>query len=309
MEWTDLDGGYKSTNAIIDEFHGDALFEEVSTHETAGIIQRDNEDNEKLEKGIQLAVSKGVLPAHVDVEPVRKVDVLGRTADDVADDIIAAIGDAEGGKVIVLQGLSGTGKGTAVATLQRKLNNAVTWSNGNVFRALTFLAQLACEAQGVAFSEECLTPDLLQQLVAMLEFGQFNGRFDTKIEGFGRNVLVSEIENTDLRSAMVSRAIPTVANYTQGEVVKFANDAVALMSRSGLNVLVEGREATLNFIRSPYRFELILSDTNLIGRRRLAQKLLGAAITTHAQNEEVKVKEALQTALVQVAQTFGLGQK
>ena len=40
----------------------------------------------------------------------------------------------------MLQGLSGTGKGTTVSKLQAALPRAVSWSNGNVFRALTLLA-------------------------------------------------------------------------------------------------------------------------------------------------------------------------
>ena len=41
------------------------------------------------------------------------------------------------GCVLVLQGLSGTGKGTTVGKLANMLPKAVTWSNGNVFRSLT----------------------------------------------------------------------------------------------------------------------------------------------------------------------------
>lgn len=33
----------------------------------------------------------------------------------------------------------------------------------------------------------------------MLTFGKYNGVFDTKIEGLGLNVLVSEVQNTDLK--------------------------------------------------------------------------------------------------------------
>ena len=56
-----------------------------------------------------------------------------------------------GGCVLVLQGLSGTGKGTTVAKLQAALPSCVSWSNGNVFRSLTLLAVTHCEQAGVAF--------------------------------------------------------------------------------------------------------------------------------------------------------------
>ena len=44
-----------------------------------------------------------------------------------------------------------------------------------------------------------------------------------------------------------------------------------------MNVLVEGREQTLNHLRTPYRFELTLSDPTLIGSRRAAQRMMGEA--------------------------------
>ena len=64
---------------------------------------------------------------------------------------------------------------------------------------------------------------------------------------------------------------------TQGEVVKFAAGAAAAMRADGCNVLVEGREQTLNHVRTEHRFELTLSDPNIIGMRRAAQRMLGAA--------------------------------
>ena len=67
--------------------------------------------------------------------------LLGKSADAVADAIIASLGDApKRGCILVLQGLSGTGKGTTVAKLQATLPKCVSWSNGNVFRSLTLLA-------------------------------------------------------------------------------------------------------------------------------------------------------------------------
>ena len=55
--------------------------------------------------------------------------------------------------------------------------------------------------------------------------------------------------NTVLKEPKVGKNIPTVAKMTQGEVVKFAAEAAALMRADGCNVLVEGREQTLNHVR------------------------------------------------------------
>jgi hypothetical protein len=47
------------------------------------------------------------------------------------------------------------------------------------------------------------------------------------------------------------------------------------MQQDGITVLLEGREQTVNYVRSPYRFQLILSDDTLIGKRRAAQRIMG----------------------------------
>ena len=69
--------------------------------------------------------------------------------------IISDIGEAaKTGCVIVMCGLSGTGKGTTVAFLKRLLPNAQTWSNGNIFRSLTLLCARWCAKESEARGEE-----------------------------------------------------------------------------------------------------------------------------------------------------------
>ena len=108
---------------------------------------------------------------------------------------------------------------------------------------------------------------------------QFNGKFDTKISGLGLDLLVSEVQNTELKVPKVSRNIPTVAKVTQGEVILFAADAIRQMGEAGMVVLLEGREQTVNYVRTPLRFTLTLSDDTLIGKRRAAQRLGAAALS------------------------------
>merc|ERR1712157_618021 len=100
------------------------------------IIARDNEDGEKLQDGVNEAIKKGVLPADLTPPTYTNVEGQGKDAGTVADEIIAKL-PKEGGCVMVLVGLSGTGKGTTVDKLKAKLPIATTWSNGNVFRSLT----------------------------------------------------------------------------------------------------------------------------------------------------------------------------
>ena len=277
-----LEAGDDSTsNAIIEAFKENATYVAFSKSETEGILGRDQEDADKLAAGIELAVKKGVLPAEPPVEPIFKIDVFGKSADAVAGEIITKLGDAPSqGCVLVLQGLSGTGKGTTVEKLKAKLPKAVTWSNGNVFRSLTLLAVTRCEADGKEFGEDVLTAEFLQGCIECLTFGKFNDKFDTQIKGFGLDLLVSEVQNTVLKEPRVGeppprhgrthsarrhdpksdtshrppparlagKNIPTVAKMTQGEVVKFAAGAAATMRADGCNVLVEGREQTLNHV-------------------------------------------------------------
>ena len=60
-------------------------------------------------------------------------------------------------------------------------------------------------------------------------------------------------------------------------------------------VLMEGRAPTLNYVRTPHRFELTLSKPLLIGMRRAAQRMVAKAL------EALKVPgaEAADEAAVQ----------
>jgi hypothetical protein len=113
-----------------------------------------------------------------------------------------------------------------VARLRQKLETdqgkkVVTWSNGNIFRSVTLLAVTWCEQQdggtdGVFDKDKALTKENLQSFVGMLSFGKFNGKYDTRIHGLGLDMLVSEVQNTELKAPKVSKNIPTVAEVTQG---------------------------------------------------------------------------------------------
>lgn len=139
-----------TSNAIIGVFDEYAPFTAFSTREMEAIIERDALDDEKLAAGIKVAIERGVIEANPPVEPVTKIDVMGKSAEEVAQQIISALGDgAQNGCVVVLQGLSGTGKGTTVDRVKHALPNAVTWSNGNVFRALTLLTVTRCQQLGL----------------------------------------------------------------------------------------------------------------------------------------------------------------
>lgn len=288
----------KTSGAVIALLKDDAVFQELSKKELEGIVARDNEDGEKLQAGVDQAVKKGVLPGDLAPPTYEQIDVMGKTADEVAGEIMAKL-PKEGGCILILVGLSGTGKGTTVDKLKAKIPNASAWSNGNCFRSLTLLAATHCEKEGKEFDASCLTAENLAQWAGMLEFAKFDDKFDIRINGLGLDVRVSEVANTLLKEPKVSKNIPTVAQETQGEVVKFAGNAVQKMGEAGTVVLLEGREQTLNFIPSPHRFCLTMSDTTVIGSRRAAQRIAAAAAPKAAAGTDAE--EAVKAALAEVA--------
>jgi len=159
--------------------------------------------------------------------------------------------------------------------------------------------------EGLTFGANVLTPPFLAELVGCLSFGKYKGAFDIAIEGHGLSLLVSEVANTILKEPKVGKNIPTVAKMTQGEVVGFAAAAAEAMRADGMNVLMEGREQTLNYVRSPHRFELVLSEPLTIGERRAAQRLMGAALEAlqKADAATADVKATLDSALAKLTAT------
>mmetsp|Transcript_10056 Transcript_10056/g.12692 ORF Transcript_10056/g.12692 Transcript_10056/m.12692 type:complete len:322 (-) Transcript_10056:146-1111(-) len=306
----------ETSNALIQEYADSSDFATLAKSEGDAILARDQEDADKLQVGIDYAKEKGVIDPNYVPEPYVEIDVLGKTPDAVADEIIghAEKQKADGndtGSVIVICGLSGTGKGTTVAKLSEKLsadNKVVCWSNGNIFRSVTLLAATWCElelpGEDGFNKEKALTKENLESFMKMLSFGKFNDKFDTKITGLGLDLLVSEVQNTVLKGPKVSKNIPTVAEVTQGEVINFAAAAIELMSKDGISILLEGREQTVNYVRTPLRFTLTLSDETLIGKRRAAQRLMAAALAATSEDaSETAVKEALDAELSKMLET------
>jgi cytidylate kinase len=249
-------------------------------------------------------------------EPYITVDVLGKTPDEVAQSILQSCGEAdlEHGTVIVLVGLSGTGKGTTVSKLQSSLEGrgkkVVCWSNGNIFRSVTLLAVTWCDQHngGVFDVQKACTPDNLKEFMSMLSFGATEDgtsavAFDTKISGMGLELQVSHIQNTLLKAPNVASNIPAVAEYTQGEVILFAAQAVQTLCEAGIIVLLEGREQTVNYVRTPHRFSLVLSDESLIGKRRAAQRIMASALP-RVQSSEAgdDVTSAVDATLAELVQ-------
>ena len=171
----------QTSNALMDHFSNSSDFQKLSNYEGNMTVARDQEDDEKLQVGIDYAKTKGVIDPDFVPEPYVKIDVLGKTPAQVADTIIATVKNenSQGGFVVVLVGLAGTGKGTTVAVLRQKLEQdegkqVVTWSNGNIFRSATLLAVTWSEQNGCdGFdAEKALTKENIADFMSMLTFGK-----------------------------------------------------------------------------------------------------------------------------------------
>lgn len=298
-------GDASTSSAVMEAYSENAKFKALADRLGNEIMKRDDEDGVKLQAGIQVAIDKGVLTKDVKVEDITKISVTGKSPDEVADGIIRALGDApQKGCVMTLQGLSGTGKGTTVAKLKEKLPNAQTWSNGNLFRSYTLLAVTYQEQNKVEKLADVLTKENLSTFGSMLTFDKFGDKFDVKIEGLGLKHFVSEVEKTVLKGSNVGTNIPTIAEVTQGEVVTFVQGALDKMAADGINCLVEGREQTLNYLRTPHRFELVLDDSSIIGQRQaglqagaLADKKLRDLEASGTAPDAAAIEKALNDAI------------
>ena len=72
----------------------DEGFLKLSKFEGDAIVKRDEEDAEKLQRGVDSSIAKGVLPKLEPPPTYQVIDVLGKTPDDVCNVIIAHMGAA-----------------------------------------------------------------------------------------------------------------------------------------------------------------------------------------------------------------------
>jgi hypothetical protein len=175
-----------TSSGIISILEGDPAFTALSKFEGDLIYNRDMEDDTKLAVGIKIGVDRGSIPADPNNDPYLVIDVLGKSPQDVADIILAHIGDhATEGALVVMCGLSGTGKGTTATLLASILPNCVTWSNGNIFRSITLLAVAWCEQNGMEEFDatRALTDDNIRSFMEMLSFEKINGQWEVVING------------------------------------------------------------------------------------------------------------------------------
>ena len=108
----------ETSNAVLHAYSGKEDFIELSKFEGALTASRDQEDDYKLQAGIDIACEKGIIDPIPVPAPYTQIDVLGKTPEQVADIILetvqqdssAGVDSSSDGCLIVLVGLSGTGE-------------------------------------------------------------------------------------------------------------------------------------------------------------------------------------------------------
>ena len=93
-----------------------------------------------------------------------------------------------------------------------------------------------------------------------------------------------------------------ILNNVIGEVILFAAAAIETMGKDGWFVLLEGREQTVNYVQTPSRFILELSDPSLIGKRRAAQRLMAGALAKVPDNPTTDHDDILQALEASLAE-------
>lgn len=266
-----------TSSAVIQYYKSHGHFEKLAHQETRAIKKRDQEDDKQVADGIQRAIGKGVL-SRVQASPPIRLKVDHQSAEEVAGLIQDHMKEHPETRLLVLFGNSGVGKGTTVAALKARLGSqAVTWSNGNLFRALTLVL-----LQSGPIQEEILQTSLKAYMDKVsFQKNPQTGEYDLCVTINSKREWVSQLQNTLLKEAKLSEKLPLVAKYSQGEVISMARQCVKTLAKEGKFVIMEGREPTLAYFPTPLRFDLCLADPEVVGARRLAQKLVGQYLAKH----------------------------
>lgn len=277
MELSDFEllknGDFNATNFLIEYLIMNKNFIEAAKKESKQIKERDKQDIQKLKEGIHIAIDKGMLKK-LDFDPPLKSIIVGsRTPNEIASEILENC-PVDRQYLLALSGLSGTGKGTVVSILNRKIKNSICWSNGDLFRLLTYMIVKFCKNNSLNFDENLLSNLSFSDFVDKIDLQIFNNGYDLIINDNGQKLKLSEMKNRELKKSEVSTRIPSVARYTQGEVIKFSTKLFHILMEKGHTILLEGREPTLANYDTNFRFELVLEDKLLIGKRRASQKIL-----------------------------------
>ena len=332
---------YRTISTIIRLLEESDLFADVSEEEARAIIHHEGEEEHKLAEAIQISIKKNILPSWRKGEvgdddddndvivdggeefapSYMEIDVIGKTPDAVAEIILSDMEEAAAAKggVVVLCGLPGAGKGSTLAALKSRLPTAIMWGNRNIFKAITHLAMTWCDLFQIEEfdAEQALTESNIKGFMRMLKFAEKPSpendcgyEWDIRVKGLGLDFWVSEASATFLNSAAINMNTPTVAQQTQGDVIQFAAEALKIMGDDGYVVLFEDYQIIVDYVPTPFRYLLTVSDTTVLGQRRSAKRLAVSLLDHHSTTEirpsDSTLKNGLSVLLDAMAYDLGV---
>lgn len=263
------------TNRLIDILDGHPFFTKLSDLEEIAIDIRDKKDEENIERGIGEALERGLIKVWNHDPSYITIYVDGKSADNICDEIMGHISNIQDDfSPIILAGLSGIGKGTTADYLQKRIKKSYLWSNGNLFRIIYWQCQLQkidqrIKAGTISKKEiDVIIVNILDNVKTFIESNDLKILFTKKRRIYD----IGKIKNTILKKPSVEGMVETMASVTQGHVINYVRDVVDDLSESAIFIL-EGRKETLDHVPSEKRFELVIRDRSVLGKRRAAQKI------------------------------------
>ena len=263
MKFTNLPE-HKKTTTIIAILGQDREFLALSASELKDLANRDKRDNKELLKGIRYSNKNGDLPVLTQQKQWEHVNVGNRDPQAIVADILTSI-PSTGNTNIAISGDSGIGKSTIAMVLEAAMPGSAIWSNGLVFRAITYLfaRQTGKDIRIVNRRNAEAISSVAKQL-------SIDPDGTILVENNGK---IQAVDSTHLHQPTIDRLVPAVARYCQGPVIRLANQFLSSRELEG-NVIVEGRKATLVYINADIYIELLISDRAMLGKRRVAQRVL-----------------------------------
>ena len=269
---------YEKTKAIIAILDQDRVFRSLAVSELRDLTKRDNRDNKELRKGIWYNVRHDDLPVSVQHKQWQEVTVDSKDPQAIVNDIMASVPSTRD-VIVVISGDSGIGKSTIAEELRALIPGSTIWSNGTIFRAITFLYTDQAGDDNRKVNQ--IMTKAVSSIARSLSIKP-NGSITA--ENCGRT---QTIETAQLHQPIIDKHVPHVARYCQGPVIRLTNQFLSHHENEG-SMIVEGRKASLTYIDATVYIELKISDRTMLGERRAAQRVLHGLEGLPVQDESVR---------------------
>eukprot|EP00756_Hemistasia_phaeocysticola_P057100 Hpha_TRINITY_DN33730_c0_g1::TRINITY_DN33730_c0_g1_i1::g.25014::m.25014 len=256
---------------------GDPNFERLATSEARDLEEVEDAEIGELKSAVEDAVQRGLLRP-MKAPPAARVNVRGRTPDEVAKHLLDLVGGRSDPAVVVIQGMPGVGKDAVARELQKQLPRCAIISCADMFKMLTFAVERHCESAGLDLrrdEELLLSPERAAEWVRMLRLdGSPPEASELRLKGQGLNASAAELRSGPLQQPSVTGNTVFVSRRTQAHAIPFVAAAVSRLRAQGCSAVVVGLGPTLAYVGTPHRFELVLDFGRQLGERSAARRVL-----------------------------------